>query len=74
MPNTVPTLPSFTMRPGVSCPDWSVVQSPVVKDALLAMFEPEHILSRWSGYAALRGSRPHDGASSLRRARSGADR
>jgi mercuric reductase len=45
------TTPSFTMRPGVSCPDWSVVQSRVVKDALLAMFEPEHILSRWSGYA-----------------------
>jgi hypothetical protein len=42
--------PSFTMRPGVSCPDWSVVQSRVVKDALLAMFEPEHILSQWSGY------------------------
>lgn len=45
------TLPRLTMRPGVYCPDWSVVQSPVVKDALLAMFEPEHILSRWSGYA-----------------------
>jgi mercuric reductase len=51
MPNTMPTLPTFTMRPGVSCPDWSVVQSHVVKDALLTMFEPEHILSRWSGYA-----------------------
>jgi mercuric reductase len=48
MPNT---LPSFTMRPGVSCPDWSAVTSPIVKDALLTMFEPEHILSRWSGYA-----------------------
>lgn len=47
MPNT---LPSFIMRPGVSCPDWSVVQSPVVKDALLTIFEPDHILSRWSGY------------------------
>jgi mercuric reductase len=44
-------LPSFIMRPGVSCPDWSVVTSPVVKDALLAMFESEHILNRWSGYS-----------------------
>jgi mercuric reductase len=45
------SLPSFVMRPGVTCPDWSAVTSPVVKDALLAMFEPEHILSRRSGYS-----------------------
>jgi mercuric reductase len=53
-PNTSTTttsLPSFVMRPGVTCPDLSAVTSPVVKDALLAMFEPEHILSRWSGYS-----------------------
>ncbi|MEH2530998.1 hypothetical protein V1277_002626 [Bradyrhizobium sp. AZCC 1588] len=43
--------PSFIMRPGVPCPDWSVVTSPVVKDAVLAMFESEHILNRWSGYS-----------------------
>jgi mercuric reductase len=49
---TAATLPIFVMRPGVTCPDWSVVTSPVVKDALLTMFEPEHILSRWSGYSS----------------------
>lgn len=46
------TLPRFALRPGVDCPDWSVVHSPVVREALLTMFEPEHILCRWSGYAA----------------------
>lgn len=45
------TLPSFVMRPGVVCPDWSVVTSAAVKNALLVMFEPDHILSRWSGYS-----------------------
>jgi hypothetical protein len=45
------TLPSYAVRPEVTIPDWSVVTSPVVKDALLAMFESEHIGSRWGGYA-----------------------
>ena len=44
------TLTSYAMRPGVTFPDWSVVSSPVVKEALLAMVESDHVLSRWSGY------------------------
>ncbi|KUM25588.1 pyridine nucleotide-disulfide oxidoreductase [Mesorhizobium loti] len=43
-------LPSFAVRPGVIFPDWSVVASPVVKDALLAMIGSNHVLNRWSGY------------------------
>ncbi len=46
------SLPRFRLRPGVDCPDWSVVHSPVVREALLALFEPEQILCRWSGFAA----------------------
>ena len=38
------------MRPGVTFPDWSVVTSPAVKDALLAMVGSDHVLNRWSGY------------------------
>jgi mercuric reductase len=45
-------LPSFAVRPGVTFPDWSVVASPVVKDALLAMVGSDHVLNRWSGYEA----------------------
>ncbi|WP_054313287.1 bifunctional organomercurial lyase/mercury(II) reductase MerBA [Mesorhizobium sp. 1M-11] len=44
------TLPSFAVRPGVTFPDWSVVSSPVVKEALLAMVGSDHVLNRWSGY------------------------
>ena len=44
------TLPSYAVRPGVTFPDWSVVTSPAVKDALLAMVGSDHVLDRWSGY------------------------
>jgi len=44
------TLPSYAVRPGVTFPDWSVVSSPAVKDALLAMVGSDHVLNRWSGY------------------------
>jgi mercury(II) reductase len=43
-------LPSYTVRPGVTFPDWSVVTSPAVKDALLAMVGCDHVFDRWSGY------------------------
>ena len=43
-------LTSYAVRLGVTFPDWSVVSSPVVKEALLAMVESDHVLSRWSGY------------------------
>jgi mercury(II) reductase len=43
-------LPSFVVRPGVSFPDWSVVTSPTVRDALQAMVGSDHVLDRWSGY------------------------
>ncbi|MFB9981573.1 bifunctional organomercurial lyase/mercury(II) reductase MerBA [Mesorhizobium kowhaii] len=46
------TLPSYTVRPGVTFPDWSVVKSAAVKDALLAMVGSGHVLDRWSGYDA----------------------
>ncbi|SJM33664.1 bifunctional organomercurial lyase/mercury(II) reductase MerBA [Mesorhizobium delmotii] len=42
--------PNFAVRPGVTFPDWSVVSSPAVKDALLAMVGSDHVLNRWSGY------------------------
>lgn len=38
------------MRPGVTFPDWSVVTSPTVRDALQAMVGTDHVLDRWSGY------------------------
>ena len=44
------TLPSYVVRPGVTFPDWSVVKSPAVKDALLAMVGSDHVFDRWSGY------------------------
>lgn len=43
-------LPSYAVRPGVTFPDWSVVASPVAKEALLAMAGSEHVLNRWGGY------------------------
>ncbi|MER8559995.1 bifunctional organomercurial lyase/mercury(II) reductase MerBA [Mesorhizobium sp. M0578] len=44
------TLPSYTVRPGVTFPDWSVVTSPAVQDALQAMVGSDHVFDRWSGY------------------------
>jgi hypothetical protein len=44
------SLPSFAIRPGATVPDWSVVASPVTKEALLAMLDADHILHRWQGY------------------------
>jgi mercuric reductase len=44
------TLPSYTVRPGVAFPDWSVITSPVVRDALQAMVGSDHVFDRWSGY------------------------
>jgi len=44
------TLPSYTVRPGVTFPDWSVVKSPAVKDALQAMVGSDHVFDCWSGY------------------------
>jgi mercury(II) reductase len=44
------SLPSYTVRPGVTFPDWSVVTSPAVQDALLAMVGSDHVFDRWSGY------------------------
>jgi mercury(II) reductase len=48
--STSATLPSYTLRPGVTYPDWSVVASETVNDALLAMTASGHVLNRWSGY------------------------
>jgi len=42
------TLPSFAVRPGVTFPDWSLVTSPAVKDALQAMVGSDHVLNRWA--------------------------
>jgi mercury(II) reductase len=50
--STSATVPSFAVRPGVTFPDWSVVSSPMVKEALLAMVGSGHVLNRWSGYEA----------------------
>jgi mercuric reductase len=44
------TLPSYAVRPGVTFPDWSVVTSPAVKDALQAMVGSDHVFDRWRGY------------------------
>ncbi len=46
------TLASYTVRPGVTFPDWSVITSPVVRDALQAMVGSDHVFDRWSGYDA----------------------
>lgn len=43
-------LSSYAVRPGVTFPDWSVVESSDVKQALLAMVGSDHVLTRWSGY------------------------
>ena len=43
-------LSSYAVRPGVTFPDWSVVKSADVKEALLAMVGSDHVLTRWSGY------------------------
>jgi mercury(II) reductase len=37
------------VRPGVTFPDWSVVASPAVRDALLVMVS-NHVFDLWSGY------------------------
>lgn len=42
--------PHYTLRPGVTFPDWSAIATPVVNEALLAMVGSEHVLTRWSGY------------------------
>jgi mercuric reductase len=42
-------LPSHAVRPGVTFPDWSVVTSPAVRNALQAI---DHIFACWSGYDA----------------------
>lgn len=44
------TLRSYVVRPGVTFPNWSVVKSPAVKDALQAMVGADHVFDRWSGY------------------------
>jgi mercuric reductase len=41
------TLPSYAVRPGVTFPDWSVVTSLTVRDALLAI---RCVFACWSGY------------------------
>ena len=48
--STCATLPSHTVRPGVTFPDWSVVTSPTVQEALQAMVRTDHVFDRWSGY------------------------
>ncbi|MEJ7013784.1 bifunctional organomercurial lyase/mercury(II) reductase MerBA [Sinorhizobium meliloti] len=48
--STPATPSSFAVRPGVTFPDWSVVTSPVVRNALQAMVGSDHVLNRWSGY------------------------
>ncbi|WGR95186.1 bifunctional organomercurial lyase/mercury(II) reductase MerBA [Bradyrhizobium sp. ISRA443] len=45
-----PARPSFAVRPGVTFPDWSVVTSPTVQNALSAMTGSNHVFNRWSGY------------------------
>jgi mercuric reductase len=47
---TSKTLPTFAVRPGVTFPDWSLVTSPAVKDALQTMVGSDHVFDRWSGY------------------------
>jgi mercuric reductase len=45
--STSATLPRYSVRPGVTFPDWSVVTSPTVRNALLAI---DHVFACWSGY------------------------
>jgi mercuric reductase len=49
-PSASATLPTFVVRQAVTFPDWSVVSSPAVRDALQAMVGSDHVLHRWSGY------------------------
>src|SRR6516165_1812839 len=49
-PSVSATLPTFVVRQAVTFPDWSVVSSPAVRDALQAMVGSDHVLHRWSGY------------------------
>ena len=49
-PSATATLPTFFVRQAVTFPDWSVVSSPAVRDALQAMVGSDHVLHRWSGY------------------------
>src|SRR6185437_1726641 len=44
------TPPTFVVRQAVTFPDWSIVSSPAVRDALQAMAGSDHVLNRWSGY------------------------
>ncbi len=44
-------LPSYSIRPGVAFPDWSVVRSPVARQALLAIFEVFDMDKCWGGYS-----------------------
>jgi mercury(II) reductase len=44
------TPPSYAVRPGVTFPDWLVVTSPAVQDALQVMVGTGHVFDRWSGY------------------------
>lgn len=44
--------PEITVRPGVTTPDWSVVTSATVRDALAAIFETCEWEDRWSGLDA----------------------
>ncbi len=43
-------LPSYSIRPGIAFPDWSVVRSPVAREALLAIFEVFDMDRCWGGY------------------------
>jgi mercuric reductase len=47
---TSATRQSYAVRQGVAIPDWSVVTSPSVQNALQAMVGSDHVLNRWSGY------------------------
>ncbi|MER9607566.1 bifunctional organomercurial lyase/mercury(II) reductase MerBA [Mesorhizobium sp. M0312] len=49
-PSASATLPAFVIRQAVTFPDWSVVSSPAVRDALQAMAGSDHVFHRWSGY------------------------
>jgi len=44
-------MPGFALRPGVTVPDWSVVASPLIREALQTLLRSQHVLHRWSGYA-----------------------
>jgi mercuric reductase len=52
-PSANATLPTFVVRQAVTFPDWSVVSSPAVRDALQAMVGSDHVLHRWGGYDSI---------------------